>query len=131
MHPDDLAPFDELRERIFSAIGNTTTRSITEFRADGGVRWIESRGCVSYDEDGQPEQCIGINIDVTERKQTEARLSDALAAGRVVAFEWDPVTGRSQRSDNAEQILGDPAKRPPFLETGTSRRSEEFHYDCP
>jgi len=54
-----------------------------------------------------------VNIDVTERKQTEAllkeskaRLSDALAAGQVVAFEWDAATGRSQRSDNAEHILG-------------------------
>ena len=106
VHPDDLAPFDELREQIFGNRQHDYTFDYRIIRADGGVRWIESRGCVSYDEDGQPEQCIGINIDVTERKQTEARLSDALAAGRVVAFEWDPVTGRSQRSDNAEQILG-------------------------
>ena len=105
VHPDDLAPFDELREQIF---GDRRTDFTFDYRLirDGGVRWIELRGCVSYDEDGLPQQCIGINIDVTERKQTEARLSDALSAGRVVAFEWDAVTCRSQRSDNAEHILG-------------------------
>ncbi len=106
VHPDDLARFDELREQIFGIRQRDYTFDYRLVRADGGVRWIESRGCVSYDEDGQPEQCIGINIDVTARKQTETRLSDALAVGRVVAFEWDAVTSRSQRSGNAERILG-------------------------
>jgi len=40
-------------------------------------------------------------------KQTEARLSNALEAGQVMAFEWDAVTGLTQRSDNAPLILGD------------------------
>jgi PAS domain S-box-containing protein len=106
VHPDDLAPFDELRERLFGHRHHDYRFDYRIIRDDGEVRWIESRGCISYDEVGQPEQVIGINIDVTERKQTEARLSDALAAGQVVAFEWDAVTGRSQRSDNAERILG-------------------------
>ena len=39
-------------------------------------------------------------------EESEARLADALAAGQVMAFEWDAVTGRSQRSDNAAHILG-------------------------
>jgi PAS domain S-box-containing protein len=49
----------------------------------------------------------------TERKQaktllkeSEARLADALAAGHVMAFAWDAVTRRSQRSENAIDILG-------------------------
>jgi two-component sensor histidine kinase len=52
-------------------------------------------------------------VDVTESKkaefalkESEARLQQALAAGHVMAFEWDPRTGRSQRSDNTLQILG-------------------------
>jgi len=43
---------------------------------------------------------------VTDRKQTEARLSDALGAGQVVAFEWDAVTGQSQRSENTDRVIG-------------------------
>src|SRR6185503_1206869 len=49
-----------------------------------------------------------------ERRSKEAaledsndRLADGLAAGQVMAFEWDAVTGRSRRSDNARLILGD------------------------
>ena len=97
---------DELRERLFGNRHHDYRFDYRIIRDDGEIRWIESRACISYDEDGQPQQVIGINIDDTERKQTEAHLSDALAAGQVVAFEWDAVTGRSQRSDNAEQILG-------------------------
>jgi PAS domain S-box-containing protein len=36
----------------------------------------------------------------------EARLQEALEAGAVTVFEWDPRSGRSRRSENAEQILG-------------------------
>jgi len=39
-------------------------------------------------------------------KESEARLQEALTAGQVVAFVWDPETGQSQRSANASQILG-------------------------
>jgi PAS domain S-box-containing protein len=39
-------------------------------------------------------------------EESEARLQEALTAGAVTAFEWDPRNGRSQRSKNAAQILG-------------------------
>ena len=38
--------------------------------------------------------------------ESKARLADALAAGGVVAFEWDAKTGTTQRSENAAGILG-------------------------
>jgi PAS domain S-box-containing protein len=41
-----------------------------------------------------------------ERRQSETRLQEALAAGAVTAFEWNPRNGLSQRSKNAAQILG-------------------------
>ncbi len=82
VHPDDLAAFDKLREQVF---GNRQHEYMFDYRlirADGGVRWIESRGCVSYDEDGQPQQCVGINIDVTERKQSQVALEESEARYR-------------------------------------------------
>jgi PAS domain S-box-containing protein len=39
-------------------------------------------------------------------KESEARLQEALTAGRVVAFAWDPHTGLTQRSANAPEVLG-------------------------
>lgn len=54
-----------------------------------------------------------ISREISDRKQadlalkeSEVRLQQALTAGQVVAFSWDPGTGLSQRSENAPQILG-------------------------
>jgi PAS domain S-box-containing protein len=113
VHPEDLRRLEENRARTFRNKRDVYNVDYRIVRASGDVRWIEARGIISYDGNGQPRRVIGINIDVTDRKQTEAllnesktRLSDALAAGQVVAFGWDAITGRSRRSDNAENILG-------------------------
>jgi PAS domain S-box-containing protein len=105
VHPDDLERMERFRSQNF---GDRRHVYNVEYRIvlRGEVRWIESRSFISYDGEGQPRRVIGINIDVTERKQTETRLSDALSAGQVMAFEWDATTGLSQRSDNAANILG-------------------------
>jgi PAS domain S-box-containing protein len=41
-----------------------------------------------------------------ERRQQQARLEEALAAGAVMAFEWDARTGFSHHSANAAKVLG-------------------------
>jgi PAS domain S-box-containing protein len=51
-------------------------------------------------------------------KESEARLQEALTAGRVVAFTWDPQTGLTQLSANAPETLGFAANE--------SRRPGEF-----
>jgi PAS domain S-box-containing protein len=106
VHPEDVGRVEQFRSR---ALRDRACEHKLEYRIvlpDGGVRWIESRSFISYGSDGNAQRVIGTNIDVTDRRQTEARLSDALAAGQVVAFEWDAVTGRSQRSDNADRVIG-------------------------
>jgi PAS domain S-box-containing protein len=58
-----------------------------------------------------------ITRDISEREkadvaleESEARLREALAAGQVVAFTWEPGSGLSRRSENASQVLGFEAK---------------------
>jgi PAS domain S-box-containing protein len=113
VHPEDLSRLDAGFTKAFS---ERQRELVTQFRiirpSDGQVRWIESRCLVSY-EAGQPVRIVGIDIDLTERRQAEAeiqesetRLADALAAGQVIAFEWDAATHRSRRSTNAAAILG-------------------------
>ena len=119
-HPEDVGQVEQFRSR---ALRDRACEHNLEYRIvlpDRGTRWIDSRSFISYDSDGNAQRVIGINIDVTDRKQTEARLSDALAAGQVVAFEWDAVTGRSQRSDNADRVIG-------FVEDG--RFLKQVHPD--
>jgi len=66
-----------------------------------------------HDESGALVGAVNMLIDITELKRTEAalresetRLRQGLMAGRVIAFEWNPHTGLSRRSDNAAEILG-------------------------
>jgi PAS domain S-box-containing protein len=54
-----------------------------------------------------------VTREIEERKQadvalneSEARLREALTAGHVVAFTWDPNSGQARRSQNAAEILG-------------------------
>jgi PAS domain S-box-containing protein len=112
VHPDDLAALDA---RFAQAYVEQQCEHVAHFRivraTDSEVRWIETRSLISYDA-GRPLRIVGIAIDVTERKQAEAvlkesesRLADALAAGEVIAFEWDATTHQSQRSANAALIL--------------------------
>jgi PAS domain S-box-containing protein len=85
---------------------------IRKVRRDGSVLWVRETARAVQAPDGGTVILI-VCEDITKRKQAEAllkesktRLSDALAAGLVVAFEWDAATGRSQRSDNADRIMG-------------------------
>src|SRR5262245_23046728 len=120
VHPEDVGRVERLRSR---ALRDRACEHTLEYRIvlpDRGVRWIESRSFIAYDRGGNAQRVIGVNIDVTDHKQTEARLSDALAAGQVVAFEWDAVTGRSQRSENADRVIG-------FVEDG--RFLQQVHPD--
>jgi PAS domain S-box-containing protein len=72
VHPEDQS---RAEQELLRAI--TDGEGVIEYRAvwpDGGIRWIQARGKVFFDEAGKPSRWIGINIDVTERKQMEESL---------------------------------------------------------
>ena len=78
LHPDD-------RERLNQAVKKALQNHIMyqhEFRviwADGSTHWIEGRGRAFYSETGQAVRMIGTVMDIDQRKQTEAALSEAKA----------------------------------------------------
>jgi PAS domain S-box-containing protein len=114
VHPSDLPVVEA---GFAQAIAERRREYYCEYRflrPDGQIRWIDSRNFIFYGHDGAAPRLVGANIDVTERKITEAALkdhkaslADALVAGKVMAFEWDAVTRQTRRSDNAAGILGD------------------------
>jgi PAS domain S-box-containing protein len=72
LHPDDL-PRQE--EAVRSAL--ETGRYFTEFRViwpDGSVHWLETRANVFRDGHDKPVRMMGVNMDVTERRETEELL---------------------------------------------------------
>jgi PAS domain S-box-containing protein len=73
VHPEDLTRLEEHRAEVFRGKRDVYNMDYRIVRASGDVRWIEARGIVSYDNAGNPQRVVGINIDVTERKRAEER----------------------------------------------------------
>jgi len=48
-------------------------------RPDGEIRWMYERGAVEYDAQGRPTHCLGMVMDVTERKTAELRIAEQAA----------------------------------------------------
>ena len=112
VHPEDVERLQAAMERAL-ATGETFSQGCRLMQKNGSVRWVIARGKCLYDAQGAPLRFPGAVVDVTEcreaefaLKESEARLQQALTAGQVMAFEWDPRSGLSQRSQNTMQILG-------------------------
>jgi PAS domain S-box-containing protein len=76
LHPDDR---DRLEQVVQWALNPASGgRYDTEYRTvgieDGMERWIAARGQAYFDADGQPQRFIGMVVDITARKQTDAAL---------------------------------------------------------
>ncbi len=74
VHPDDLADLEAKR--------NTAIRDHQSFemefriiRPSGDIRWIRCDGAAFYDKDGHPLRVLGTNIDVTQQKTAEEKLT--------------------------------------------------------
>jgi PAS domain S-box-containing protein len=71
VHPEDLARAEGLRDQAFAARRKEDNAEYRIVLSTGEVRWIERRGSILYGEDGRPERVVGVNIDITARKQAE------------------------------------------------------------
>jgi two-component system, chemotaxis family, CheB/CheR fusion protein len=76
LYPDDV-------EYVVKALRNSVEQKKPmdiEFRIvhpDGHVRWLLSKANVHYDDAGHPVRMLGINIDITERKQAVEALEES------------------------------------------------------
>jgi PAS domain S-box-containing protein len=87
-----------------------------EFRIvlpDGTVRFIEVFASIQTNSQGQAERMIGINLDITERKQTEAqlqnlsnRLQTAVKAAQIGIWDWDMLNNRTLWDERMCEIYG-------------------------
>jgi PAS domain S-box-containing protein len=97
IHPDDRERVIELTQELIR-----TRRPVdSEWRTvwpDGSVHWIAGRGQVLVDESGEPSRLLGVNMDVTERKQAEEALS---------AMTWKLVEAQEQERARIARELHD------------------------
>jgi PAS domain S-box-containing protein len=87
-----------------------------EFRVihpDGSIHFIKAFGLVRRDAEGNPQKMIGVNFDISDRKQAETqlneiseRLSLALKSGRIGCWEWDLVHNTLFWDDRMYELYG-------------------------
>ncbi|MBD2252924.1 PAS domain S-box protein [Nostoc parmelioides] len=79
VHPDDLARVEVELQELLNTGSKEFFSDFRIIRQDGSLCWLQSRARVFYDDHGQPLRMVGVNIDVTERKQAEAALQQSEA----------------------------------------------------
>jgi PAS domain S-box-containing protein len=82
-------------------------------RADGAYRWIEGAARFVYSSEGTPLRMVGVNVDVTDRREIEAALREseerlrlAADAGNVGLWDWDIPSNRVVWSDRIYEFHG-------------------------
>ena len=73
VHPDDREYSNAVSQQAIRG----ETEYDTEFRViwpDGSVHWLKAAGHVFFDENNEPIRMVGVNFDITERKNAEDEL---------------------------------------------------------
>ena len=105
--------YPEDRKAVKQAVRQAIEKGISydiEFRvvwADGSLHWIGSRGKVFYDETGRPLRMIGVDKDISKRKQAEEALRLAEENYRSI-FE-NALEGIFQSTPEGQYIRVNPA----------------------
>jgi PAS domain S-box-containing protein len=92
-------------------------------RPDGSIRWLLGKGTVFKGEIG-PVRIVGVSIDITERKRTEAALREsderqqfAQQVAGIGTFDWNIETGVTTCTAGLEAIYGLPAGGMPRMQS--------------
>ncbi|MFN6527482.1 PAS domain-containing protein [Nostoc sp. ChiSLP03a] len=110
VHPQD-------RDRVLTAVELAVATGEDydiEFRVvhpNGKIRWALSQGKVLYDQQGQPIQMAGIDLDITERKRSAETLRESEERFRQLAENIDAVFWIKEVSENRVSYVSPAYKR--------------------
>lgn len=107
IHPDDL---NRVLNRVQQTLQEKRTDYGVEYRIikpNGEEAWVEARGQVFFDANGEAERFVGLCMDVTARKQAEETLQSEFAFRR--AIEEAIPDGIAVVDPNGRQTYVNPA----------------------
>lgn len=112
IHPDDVQETETLLQEALAG----TSVFDTEFRIilqGGKTRFIQAAARVNRDADGNPTSVVGVNWDITRRKQAEEalkeqrwRLASIIRGTNVGTWEWNVQTGETVFNERWANIIG-------------------------
>ena len=96
VHPEDLPQVKEDFRRAIES-GEPLRSTFRIIRGDGSLRWMDARGRIFFDEDGEPERILGVTLDVTEQRD---RLQQLKVLDRVLRHNFhndmNVIRGRAE-----------------------------------
>ena len=102
VHPDDREP----AASVYVPAVEARRPFLVEYRmrrADGPYRWVLATGVPMYGPGGGFSGYVGIDIDITERKNAEERIRESRAALEVSNREIQHLAGRLIEAQDAER----------------------------
>jgi PAS domain S-box-containing protein len=114
VHPDDR---ERVRATARAAIDSRTLYEceLRVVRPDGRMLWVQDRGRAIYDAHGAPTRLVGTLTDISarkhaeeERRENEARLRVALAAGGMGVWSLSAETDAVHWDEGIEALTGLP-----------------------
>ncbi len=138
--------FEEDRQRVDDVV-QRSLREKSEYSVemrvllpDGQLRWILSKGCGLYDEQGKPVRMHGVSMDITERKKMEAEMKHfasfpILNPTPIIEMDSDgkvtfcnmaaeEVLGKTECLDNSNPLI--PADLPEMLRDLRQNKVRQF-----
>ncbi len=128
MHPDDRhLVSSEIQKSIETFDADHIEQFENRFiRADGSEGYVTGRSRVVKDAQGRTVKTIGFNQDITERKQAEARLAEALGTARLAYWEYDVEKDLFTFNDQFYAIFHATAEKAGGYQISSARYAELF-----
>lgn len=139
LHPNDRNLAETTLQDVIQGIKELNT----EFRIilnDGSIRFIKASAIVQRNQHGQPQRMVGINYDITDRKQAEAALRDSehryatlTEAAPVAIFRLDVASNCIYVNERWSLMTGRPTQAAlgkGWLENIYPEDREQLQEDC-
>ena len=104
LHPEDARKLMEDIEKGTMSDG-WVNRELRYKQKDGTYRYILTSGQTIYNEEGQPVNMLGTNLDITSTKEAQLKLEEAQKIAKMGWWEADLITGVSKYSDSIYEML--------------------------